>query len=105
MRVTKSKIRNIIREALNEYGNPPPSRESNWRQFADELDIGTLDLDNMAYGLGFGDFYDMDISISPSRLADRDTQSFIQAVRDSSVRAEDMSDAEILTAANASGGM
>jgi|LWDU01.1.fsa_nt_gi hypothetical protein len=107
MRITNRQLRRIIRESINEYGrsNQPPEKASNWRAFADDLDIGVLDLDNMAYGLGFRDFRDMDVSISPSRLADRDTQRFTQAARDSSLRAANMSDAEILTVANASGGM
>ena len=42
MRITKSNLRRIIRESSNEYGNPPPSRETNWRQFPDELDTGGM---------------------------------------------------------------
>ena len=80
-------------------GNPAPPYNSNWQSFSDALDIGILDLDAMAYDLGFVDFRDMDSSISPMRLANRDSVSFIDAARASSSRREDMTDNEILMAA------
>ena len=112
MKITKRQIRSIIKEevqrALNEYGharNDAPPRVSNWSQFAAELDIGVLDLDEIAYALGFRDFADMDISITPRALADRDSQRFITVVQDHSLAAEDMSPDQILTFAGASGGI
>jgi len=115
MKITVSQVRQIIKEeirrAINEYrpntspGNLAPDRDSNWSQFAAELDIGTLDLDEMAYTLGFRDFADMDISITPRALADRDSKSFIDAAQAHSMAAEDMSPDQILTFAGASGGV
>ena len=64
-----------------------------------------LDLDNMAYGLGFSDFRDMDISITPRDLAKRDPNSFVKAAQESSLRAEDMSPNEILSIAEMPGMM
>ena len=115
MKITRDQVRQIIKEevqrAINEYrpntahGNAAPPRDSNWSQFAAELDIGVLDLDEIAYELGFRDFADMDISISPRALADRDSQSFIAAVQAHSLAAEDMSPDQILTFAGATGGI
>ena len=102
MKVTKRQLKRIIKEA---YGNSPPPRDSNWRAFADALNIGVLDLDAMAYDLGFADFYDMDISISPRALASRDARQFVQAAQASSMAAQEMSIDEILTHADARGGM
>ena len=103
MKITKRQLKRIIRETKNrlltEYGNPPPSRRSNWYEFAKAMDIGILDLDEIAYDLGFADFYDMDISISPKSLASRDTGRFVTAAKDHSLRAEDMDGEEILDAA------
>ena len=97
MKITKGQLRQILKEYG--YGNGAPPRDSNWRSFADALDIGVLDLDAMAYDLGFMDFRDMDISISPRSLAKRDPASFIAAAQASSMRAQDMSPNEILAAA------
>ena len=105
MKITKRQLRRIIKEEsvkLNEYGNPPPARDSNWFEFAMAIDVGTLDLDELAYDLGFEDFRDMDISITPRALADRDAISFITAVRNSSLAGSDMSDEEILSNAGSS---
>ena len=59
MKITRDTVKQIIKEevqrALNEYrpntaqGNSPPPRDSNWSQFAAELDIGVLDLDCLLY--------------------------------------------------------
>ena len=93
----------ILQEAraakLHEYGsrgNEPPARDSNWYEFAEALDIGVLDLDEMAYELGFQDFYDMDTSISPGALAKRDPKKFAEAAQNSSMMAQDMSTNEIV---------
>ena len=114
MKLTKKQLRRMIKEevsrTLNEYrpntayGNAPPPRDSNWSQFAAELDIGVRDLDEIAYALGFSGFHDMDQSISPRRLADRDSRRFIEAVKANSLAADDMSPDQILTFAGASGG-
>jgi hypothetical protein len=103
VKITKRQLKRIIREEkkrlVTEYGNPSPPRNSNWYEFAKAVDIGTLDLDEIAYDLGFADFYDMDISISPKSLASRDTGRFVTAVKDHSLRAEDMDGREILAIA------
>ena len=113
MRVTKRQLRRIIKEevarALHEQntytmhgaaGNPLPPSDSNWSNFAVALDIGILDLDEMAYDLGFSNFHDMDQSITPAVLADRDPQRFAAAAQASSMRAMDMSHNDILAAAS-----
>ena len=71
-------------------------------EFAMAIDVGVLDLDDIAYDLGFSDFADMDISISPKALADRDATNFITAVRNFALAGSNMSDEEILTAAGSS---
>ena len=104
MKITKRQLRQIIKEevsrAVNEiggrYGNSPPSKDSNWYEFAEALDIGTLDLDEMAYELGFRDFYDMDMSISPGALAKRDPKKFAEAAQNSSMMAQTMAPDEII---------
>jgi len=106
MKITKNKLRRLIREQtqtiLNEYGsaNGAPSAQSNWRGFADALDIGVLDLDDIAYDLGFQDFYDMDSSITPARLSQRDPNSFVAAVRNFALSADGLDDREILQVAS-----
>ena len=105
MKITKRQLRRIIKEeissAVNERGrgNPPPPRESNWSEFANEMNIGELDLDAIAYDLGFRDFHDMDQSISPRVLANRDPQSFVTAVQDSSMAAVNMAHDQVMAAA------
>ena len=101
MKTTERKLRQLIREELmKEYGGMPsndlPPRDSNYYDMAKKLDIGVLDLDNIAYDLGFTDFRDMDRSISPKALAERDPENFVMAVQDSSMRGEDMGPNEIL---------
>ena len=110
MKITKRQLRRIIKEGVaralheqNTYtmrgsarGDPPPPSDSNWSDFAAALDIGVLDLDEMAYDLGFSNFHDMDQSISPAVLAERDPQRFAAAAQASSMRAMDMSHSDIL---------
>lgn len=107
MKTTKRRLRKVIRESiLKEYGgNAAPKSDSNWRGFADALDIGVLDLDKMAYELGFVDFRDMDMSISPGALAKRGPDLFIRAAQNSSMAAMDMSDNQILSFADMPGMM
>ena len=50
-------------------GNQLPPEDSNWYQFAKALDIGVLDLDELAYDLGFKTFDDLDASISPRGIS------------------------------------
>ena len=115
MKITMQQIRRIIREeiqreaqeALSESRIPPmesmknsaPPQDSNWRAFADAVDIGVLDLDEIAYALKFNDFYEMDLSITPRALAQRDPNSFISAVRQHALFARTLADEEILAAA------
>ena len=117
MKITKKQLRKLVRKSiLKEYGDSTyrygttPARgnatlptDSSWFGFAKALDIGVLDLDNMAYDLGFSDFQDMDITIAPGDLAKRDPASFVDAARESSMLAQDMSDNQILGAANMPG--
>ena len=107
MRTTEKKIRAFVRKQLlremGARGNQPPPNDSNWKAFADALDVGVLDLDAMAYDLGFSDFVDMDISISPRDLAKRDPEKFVAAAQESSMRAQDMSRDQILGAADMQG--
>ena len=109
MRITKSRLKKITREAYRQgrttFDNGPPPQDSNWRAFAEALDIGVLDLDDMAYDLGFAGFYDMDTSISPRAIASRDPRRFVEAALASSLAARFMSFDEILTHADARGGM
>ena len=106
MKTTEGKLRQLIREELlKEYGpsNNLPPKDSSWYPMAKALDIGELDLDNIAYDLGFTDFRDMEISISPKSLAERDPESFAVAVQDSSMRGADMGPNEILELVGAKG--
>ena len=111
MKITKRQLRRIVRQnLLKEYygsgGGPSnnlPPRSSNYYEMAKALDIGVMDLDNIAYDLGFRDFRDMDISISPKALAERDPTSFAVAVQDSSMAAARMGPNEILELVGAAG--
>ena len=110
MRITKRQLRSIIKEEMmKEYGmgggpsNNLPSFSSNWYNMAKALDIGVLDLDNIAYDLGFRDFRDMDSSISPKALAERDPENFVVAVQDSSAMGMNMGPNEILELVGAVG--
>jgi len=111
MKITKRQLRRIVREnLLKEYYGPGggpsnnlPPRSSNYYEMAKALDIGVMDLDNIAYDLGFRDFRDMDISISPKALAERDPESFAVAVQDSSAMGMNMGPNEILELVGAAG--
>ena len=111
MRITKRQLRSIIKEEMiKEYygmgggpSNDLPPRSSNWHSMAKALDIGVLDLDNIAYDLGFRDFRDMDASISPKALAERDPESFAVAVQDSSAMGMNMGPNEIFELVGAVG--
>ena len=106
MRTTERKLRRLIREELlKEYGpsNDLPPKDSSWYPMAKALDIGELDLDNIAYDLGFTDFRDMDISIGPKALAERAPENFVVAVQDSSAMGMNMGPNEILELVGAAG--
>ena len=95
MKTTERKLRQLIREELmKEYGGMPmndlPKKSSPYYDMAKKLDIGTMDLDNIAYDLGFTDFRDMERSIDPKTLAERDPESFAVAVQDSAMAGADM---------------
>ena len=102
MKITEKRLRQIIKEEMQRFvegrpmTNEPPPRNSNWRRFADALDIGILDLSEIAYDLGFGDFYDMDVSIGPRALSQRDPTKFVTAVQNHSLKALDLNKDEIL---------
>jgi hypothetical protein len=81
--------------ALNEYGNQPVPRSSNWSKFGSEFDIGILDIDNFASLMGFDDYKDLDISITPYDLYARQKVKFRNALMKSSMMAEDMTAQEI----------
>ena len=108
MKTTERKLRQLIREELmKEYGGMPmndlPKKDSPYYDMAKKLDIGTLDLDNIAYDLGFADFRDMERSIDPKKLAERDPESFAVAVQDSSAMGARMGPNEILELVGAVG--
>lgn len=84
-----------MREEYNEeYGNPIP-QHSNWSPFAEAYNIGMLDLDSFARDMGYDDFYDLDISISPRSLYARNPRRFCQALRRNSLKAKSLSDQQI----------
>ena len=49
--------------------NQLPPVSSNWYRFAKALDIGVLDLDELAYDLGFKGFDNLDVAISPRSIS------------------------------------
>jgi len=96
----KRQVKQLLDESsnlLNEtgMGNPAPPATSNWRYFSDVFQIGVLDLDEFARHLEFHNFADLDISITPRSLYNRNSVKFIEALRKSSLRAEDYTDSEI----------
>ena len=50
-----SELLKIARD-LHAYGNSLPPRRSGWYGLAKVFDIGEVDLDDVAYDLGFEDF-------------------------------------------------
>jgi hypothetical protein len=89
-------IKRIVKKTLLEYnGNPKPSKKSNWYKFAELFDMGTLDLHAFADRIGYRDFHDLDISISPLTLYTKNEDKFIDALQKSSLIAEDMNEYEI----------
>lgn len=81
--------------------NGPVPRDSNWHVFATHMDIGVLDMDDFADRMGYRDFADLDVSIGPAALFRKRREHFLRSIRQSSLRAEDMEDADIQMATTA----
>ena len=81
-------------EMPDENRNPLPSG-TNWDQFAKEFDIGTLDLDVFASFMGYANFDELEISISPRALYEKMPDQFLDAIKESSLMASRMDDYEI----------
>jgi hypothetical protein len=80
--------------------NPYPRQTSSWRRFAEAFDIGILDLDTFAMMMGYDDLADLDVSISPRALfqrqvIEREDSTFFRALREASLRARDKTGYEI----------
>ena len=71
-------------------------QNSNWTRLSARFDIGVLDLDNFANLMGFKDFEDLDISITPQSLDKRDSAEFIENLISSSLKAQDMRRMQII---------
>lgn len=69
-------------------GNEMPPK-TNWSDFAEEFNIGISDMDVFANILGYRDFEDLDISISPKSLFKRDPRKFTKAIQKSALSARD----------------
>jgi len=96
------KIKSIFKEAKYDMArqlNDLP-KDSNWTDFASMFDIGVLDLDKFAYLMKFKNFENLDMSISPKDLLRKKGKKFIEALRDSSLKANKMSDKEIINSIN-----
>ena len=84
----------------------PASTKSNWDGFMHAADIGTLDLDAIAYETGYKNWRNLDLSISPRTIArEREMPSgsarfrkFVKAIRDNSVKLAKASDQVIAAA-------
>jgi hypothetical protein len=103
VKVTKTQLRKIIKEAIRSQYNSAVPRDWNWSAFSKAIDIGLLDLDEIAYEMGFNSAYELDRSISPRAIADERFQpsgkvrflNAVEAIRKHSLRAEDMGEEEI----------
>lgn len=84
MKITKRQLKRIIREAFTDFAvghqedardayrsNALPPADSNWYAFAAAMDIGVLDLDEIAKDMGYKGFEALDRSISPRGLSQR----------------------------------
>jgi len=83
----------IANRVLSRYNAPP--RGTNWDAFAKFFDIGTVDLDAFADDMGFDDFKNLDLSITPRELFRRNKRKFLVALKEISMKAEDMDDSEL----------
>jgi hypothetical protein len=71
---------------MSQGANPYPNKSSNWYKFAVTFEMGILDLDEFADLMNYGNFKNLDISISPIRLFQKDNLEFIEALRASSLK-------------------
>jgi len=85
---TRHQLNEVIAEGLGRNQMPP--KNSNWYAFAIKWNMWLIDLDAFAQTLEYHDFYDLDISISPARLFDRNPKKFLAALKDSSDVAKDL---------------
>ena len=106
MKITKIQLRRIIKEEYSKiikeqgysnhgqrlapvatYGQqiidaqrsnqlPPPA--SNWHGFAKALDVGVLDLEELALDMGFKGFANMDAAISPRGVSDQQAEEIAE---------------------------
>lgn len=67
-----------IQDSMRSNQLPPPS--SNWYGFAKALDIGVMDLDDLARDLGYKSFPQMDASISPRGLSDTEAEDVVEII-------------------------
>jgi len=102
----KKRVKNFFRLVNQDFPpseggiNPFPPQESSWRRFAEVFNIGVLDLDCFAMMMGYNDFLDLDISISPRSLfrrevLQREDSTFFNAIREVSLKARDKTGYEI----------
>ena len=61
-------------------GNQLPPKDSNWYAFAKAMDIGVLDLDEIAVDMGFSHFDHLDGAISPRSMYGRDLRKLETAM-------------------------
>lgn len=107
MKITKRQLKKIIKEEYasvkeslyNKYAsrrapiatygqriqdarrnNDLPPKASNWHGFAKAMDIGILDLDQLAHFLGYKSFENLDASVSPRGLSDIDVDEVVEAM-------------------------
>ena len=65
-----------------ERNNDLPPVSSNWHAFAKKMDIGVLDLNNLAADLGYKSFAHMDAAASPRGLSDMDVDDVVESMRE-----------------------
>ena len=79
--------------------NALPPRSSNWYAMAKQLDLGVVDLDWVAADLGYYNFHDLDVAISPrSVINGAKRQDLLTSLRD--VTEAGTTDEEMMKAAN-----
>lgn len=78
----------------NTFSNSIPQK-SIWAEFAQAFDVGMVDLDSFAQYMGYRNFRDLNSSRSPRSLYHKNPPKFIEAIKQSSLKAQDMSDEEI----------
>lgn len=65
--------------SLWEYSNAPlRDKTSNWYGFANALELGMLDLDLFAIDMGYKGFKDLDASINPAKLHQKNPSKFMK---------------------------